>query len=174
MFYAFDVSVRRGEDLMKLPLSKRREILVSTVKPHDHVGISEVSNQTAKEMLAFVKSHGLEGIIAKRTDSVYEPGRRSGLWVKRRINLSQEFVIGRPCAQPSRSRFHRHRLLSGQAIALCGAGTRRLRATDEASGVREDQANGDNEVSVRESTRKRCRAMGTGLTAEKMKECERR
>ena len=45
-------------------------------------------------MLAFVKSHGLEGIIAKRSDSVYEPGRRSGLWVKRRINSSQEFVIG--------------------------------------------------------------------------------
>lgn len=40
-----------------------------------------------------MKSHGLEGIIAKRTDSVYEPGRRSGLWVKRRNNLSQSFVI---------------------------------------------------------------------------------
>jgi DNA ligase D-like protein (predicted ligase) len=94
MFYAFDVMVRRGEDLMKLPLSKRREILVSSVTPQDHVGISEVSNQTAKEMLAFVKSHGLEGIIAKRADSVYERGRRSGLWIKHRINLSQEFVIG--------------------------------------------------------------------------------
>jgi bifunctional non-homologous end joining protein LigD len=45
-------------------------------------------------MLALVKGHGLEGVIAKRTDSVYEPGRRSGLWVKRRVNLSQEFVIG--------------------------------------------------------------------------------
>jgi ATP-dependent DNA ligase len=45
-------------------------------------------------MLAFVKSHGLEGIIAKRSDSVYESGRRSGLWLKRRINLSQEFAIG--------------------------------------------------------------------------------
>jgi ATP-dependent DNA ligase len=56
--------------------------------------MSEVSNQTAKEMLAFVKSHGLEGIVAKRADSVYEPGRRSGLWIKHRINLSQEFVIG--------------------------------------------------------------------------------
>jgi DNA ligase D-like protein (predicted ligase) len=94
MFYAFDVLVRLGEDLKKQTLSNRREILASTVKPHDHVGISQVSNQTATEMLAFVKSHGLEGIIAKRTDSMYEPGRRSGLWVKRRVNLSQEFVIG--------------------------------------------------------------------------------
>jgi ATP-dependent DNA ligase len=94
MFYAFDALVRRGEDLMKQTLSKRREILAATVKPHDHLGVSQVSNQTAKEMLDFVKGHGLEGIIAKRADSVYEPGRRSGLWVKRRVNLSQEFVIG--------------------------------------------------------------------------------
>jgi bifunctional non-homologous end joining protein LigD len=94
MFYAFDVLVRRGEDLMKQALSKRREILASTIVPHDYVGISQVSNQTASEMVSFVKHHGLEGIIAKRADSVYEPGRRSGLWVKRRINLSQEFVIG--------------------------------------------------------------------------------
>jgi ATP-dependent DNA ligase len=94
MFYAFDVMVRRGEDLTKQTLSKRREILAMTVKPQDHVGVSQASNQTAKEILAFVKGHGLEGIIAKRTDSAYEPGYRSGLWVKRRINLSQEFVIG--------------------------------------------------------------------------------
>jgi ATP-dependent DNA ligase len=94
MFYAFDVLVRKGEQLMGTPLSKRREILASTVKHHDHVGISQVSRQTATEMLAFVKSHGLEGIIAKRIDSVYEPGRRSGLWVKHNINLSQKFVIG--------------------------------------------------------------------------------
>jgi bifunctional non-homologous end joining protein LigD len=94
ILYAFDVLVRRGENFTRQTLLKRREILQSTVKPHAHVGISQVSNQTVKEMLAFVKSHGLEGIIAKRADSVYEPGRRSGLWVKRRINLSQNFVIG--------------------------------------------------------------------------------
>jgi ATP-dependent DNA ligase len=88
MLYAFDVLVRKGEELIGVPLSKRREILASTVKSHDHVGISQVSSQTATEMLAFVKGHGLEGIIAKRTDSVYEPGRRSGLWVKHRINRS--------------------------------------------------------------------------------------
>jgi ATP-dependent DNA ligase len=41
MFYAFDALVRRGEDLTKRPLSMRREILASTVKPHDHVGISQ-------------------------------------------------------------------------------------------------------------------------------------
>ena len=45
-------------------------------------------------MLKFVKQHGLEGVIAKRVDSVYEPGKRSGLWSKYRINQGQEFVVG--------------------------------------------------------------------------------
>jgi DNA ligase D-like protein (predicted ligase) len=94
IFYAFDVLVRRSEDLIRAPLSKRREILSTTIKTNDHIGLSQVSHQSAKDMLVFVKAHGLEGIIAKRSESVYEPGRRSGLWVKRRINLSQEFVIG--------------------------------------------------------------------------------
>jgi ATP-dependent DNA ligase len=94
MFYAFDLLVRKSEDLTSMPLTQRREILSSTIKTNDHIGISQVSQQSAKDMLAFVKAHGLEGLIAKRSDSIYEQGRRSGLWVKRRINLGQEFVIG--------------------------------------------------------------------------------
>jgi len=45
-------------------------------------------------MLQFVKKHRLEGVVGKRSDSVYQPGKRSGLWVKYRVNLGQEFVIG--------------------------------------------------------------------------------
>jgi hypothetical protein len=44
--------------------------------------------------VAFVREHGLEGIVAKRADSVYQPGKRSGLWTKHRISLGQEFVVG--------------------------------------------------------------------------------
>jgi ATP-dependent DNA ligase len=45
-------------------------------------------------MLKFVRSHGLEGIVAKRTDSTYQPGLRTGLWSKHRVNLGQQFIIG--------------------------------------------------------------------------------
>jgi ATP-dependent DNA ligase len=41
-----------------------------------------------------VKAQGLEGVIAKRRDSLYEPGRRSGAWVKMRVNKSRELVVG--------------------------------------------------------------------------------
>ncbi len=45
-------------------------------------------------MVAAAKQQGLEGVIAKRKDSLYQPGRRTGTWVKYRINRGQEFVIG--------------------------------------------------------------------------------
>lgn len=64
------------------------------MQPGDHVGLSQVSDRTAEQMLSFVRSHGLEGIIAKRADSIYQPGKRTGLWTKTRINLGQDFVIG--------------------------------------------------------------------------------
>jgi bifunctional non-homologous end joining protein LigD len=41
-----------------------------------------------------VRTQGLEGLVAKRRDSVYEPGLRSGAWMKMRVNRGQEFVIG--------------------------------------------------------------------------------
>jgi ATP-dependent DNA ligase len=45
-------------------------------------------------MLKFIKDHGLEGAVAKRTNSVHQPGQRTGLWSKYRVNLGQEFVDG--------------------------------------------------------------------------------
>jgi bifunctional non-homologous end joining protein LigD len=41
-----------------------------------------------------VKTQGLEGLVAKRCDSRYEPGQRSGAWAKMRVNQAQELVIG--------------------------------------------------------------------------------
>jgi ATP-dependent DNA ligase len=94
-YYAFDILVHKNKDLTQLPLSKRREILHSVVKKKsDHIDLSAVSDKNASEMMAFVKKQGLEGIVAKRADSVYQPGLRTGHWAKHRINLAQEFVIG--------------------------------------------------------------------------------
>ena len=44
------------------------------------MALSQVSDRSAAEMLKFIKSHGLEGAVAKRSDSVYQPGQRTGLW----------------------------------------------------------------------------------------------
>jgi ATP-dependent DNA ligase len=55
---------------------------------------SESFQVPADQMVAAVRSQGLEGIVAKRRTSSYESGRRSGAWVKMRIGGGQEFVIG--------------------------------------------------------------------------------
>jgi ATP-dependent DNA ligase len=60
----------------------------------EQIRFSKTLEATASELVAAVKKQGLEGVIAKRRDSLYEPGRRSGAWVKMRINKGQELVIG--------------------------------------------------------------------------------
>jgi bifunctional non-homologous end joining protein LigD len=55
---------------------------------------SETFDAPAAELMAAVRSNGLEGVVAKRRDSLYKPGDRSGAWVKMRANRGQEFVIG--------------------------------------------------------------------------------
>ena len=94
VYYVFDILVHEGRRLTGLPLLERRDILRSVVEPGEHVALSQVSDRPAAEMLRFVKSHGLEGAVAKRSDSVYQPGQRTGLWSKYRVDLRQEFVVG--------------------------------------------------------------------------------
>jgi DNA ligase D-like protein (predicted ligase) len=93
-YCAFDLLVLRGKSLLKVPLETRRAMLADVLAPNDHVVLSVVDHRPSRHILKFVQEHGLEGVIAKRIDSVYEPGKRTGLWQKHRINQGQEFVVG--------------------------------------------------------------------------------
>jgi ATP-dependent DNA ligase len=64
VYYAFDILIHKDRDLMAL--SERRPILRSVLEPNVRVALSQVFDRSAAEMLKFVKSHGLEGVIAKR------------------------------------------------------------------------------------------------------------
>jgi DNA ligase D-like protein (predicted ligase) len=92
-YYAFDLLVLKGKSLLDQPLKARRKLLADVLRPNDHVALSVVDLH-AQHILKFVKQHELEGVVAKRADSIYEPGLRSGLWQKHRMNQGQEFVIG--------------------------------------------------------------------------------
>jgi DNA ligase D-like protein (predicted ligase) len=93
VYFVFDILMHEGRSLLDLPLTERRRIMREVVKPNDCIQIVEVST-SAEDIIRFVKEHQLEGVIAKRADSKYLPGKRTGWWVKTRFNLTQEFVIG--------------------------------------------------------------------------------
>jgi len=94
-FYAFDMPMWKGEDLRTHPLDKRRALLRTKAMPKmPTIRFSESFPANGEKMISAVRSQGLEGIVAKRRDSLYEPGRRNGAWVKMRIGGGQEFVIG--------------------------------------------------------------------------------
>ena len=79
-YYVFDLLVWKGKNLLGSPLHERRDILARIIPRNDHIALSVVDTRSASVILKFVKQHGLEGVIAKRADSKYEPGKRSGLW----------------------------------------------------------------------------------------------
>lgn len=93
-YFVFDVIVLKGRDLTSVPLSERRKLLALLPLSNPRIQVSEALSVSAASMLAAVKQQGLEGVVAKRLDSIYEPGKRSGAWVKHRVNAGQEFVIG--------------------------------------------------------------------------------
>ncbi len=94
-FFAFDLLMWKGENLRKQPLEKRRTLLrVRAMSKMPAARFSESFQVPADQMISAVRSQGLEGVVAKRRNSSYEPGRRSGAWVKMRIGGGQEFVIG--------------------------------------------------------------------------------
>src|SRR5206468_10547471 len=58
------------------------------------ISLSDTIDADPAELVRVVKEFGFEGIVAKRKDSYYESGKRSGAWVKYKVYKSQEFVIG--------------------------------------------------------------------------------
>jgi DNA ligase D-like protein (predicted ligase) len=92
-FYVFDLLCFEEQDITGMPLLERRSLLRS-MPLKDPIRLLEYFETSAGEMLDVVRQHGLEGVVAKRIDSPYEPGRRSGAWVKHRIAQQQDFIIG--------------------------------------------------------------------------------
>ncbi|HEX8547799.1 MAG TPA: DNA ligase D [Cytophagaceae bacterium] len=94
VYYIFDVIWIEGLDLMMTPLSLRRKVL-EQIKPESNaIRLSMSTETSAKDFFAVAEKMGLEGIIAKKLDSLYLPDIRSKDWLKIKSQKFQEVVIG--------------------------------------------------------------------------------
>jgi DNA ligase D-like protein (predicted ligase) len=96
VYYVFDVMVLDGVDVMREPLDARRQMLEARLLPAltEPVRYAAPLDAELPLLVQSVKAHGFEGLVAKRRRSLYEPGLRTGAWMKMRVNRARPFVIG--------------------------------------------------------------------------------
>ncbi len=93
-YYVFDLPWYAGKDLSGLPLTDRKAILKSIIPEGGIIKFSEGFSESGTRFFDAAKKTGLEGIIAKKADSLYHSGDRSSEWLKIKANQRQEVVIG--------------------------------------------------------------------------------
>lgn len=94
VYYVFDLLWYQGRDLKGLPLTDRRAVLSQILPKSDRIMLSQDFHTSGIEFLEAARNMDLEGIMAKRMDSVYQTKNRTKDWLKIKANKRQEVVIG--------------------------------------------------------------------------------
>ncbi len=94
VYYVFDILWYKAQDLKDLPLLERKAILKEVLPTSSNILVSEHFETSGIQFLQEAKKLGLEGIMAKRKDSVYHIHNRSKDWLKIKAKKRQEVVIG--------------------------------------------------------------------------------
>jgi bifunctional non-homologous end joining protein LigD len=92
-YVVFDLLHLDGHDLTALPLSDRRRLLEQLLEPGPSWRLSPLHDD-GEALVAAADQRGLEGVVAKRLDSTYDPGRRTRTWLKVKTRRRQEMVVG--------------------------------------------------------------------------------
>ena len=93
-FIAFDLLHLDGTSLVRKKYSDRRRLLELLTTGLDSVLVPPLLTGSAADAIAESRERGWEGVIAKRTDSIYQPGKRAHTWIKYKNWRTQEVVIG--------------------------------------------------------------------------------
>jgi len=104
LYYAFDLLYLDGYDLRKIPLEERKKKLATLIIAGDALRYSDHYENQGKALFEIAREKGLEGILAKKRDSIYQE-RRSTEWLKIKIRHRIECVIG-GYTEPEGSRAH--------------------------------------------------------------------
>ena len=103
-YFIFDILWLDGYDLTSIPLVERKRILKEVLPADDEVvKYSDHVVKSGKEFFEAAVAQGLEGIIAKKANSIYQVNKRTDSWVKIKVNLRQEVIIA-GFTQPRNSR----------------------------------------------------------------------
>jgi bifunctional non-homologous end joining protein LigD len=92
-YIVFDILEKDGKTIMNLPLLERKKILQDSVKEGEHVVLSDFVEEQGEAYYEAALKKGLEGVIAKRKASSYQPGLRTGDWMKMKQLQSCDCVI---------------------------------------------------------------------------------
>jgi DNA ligase D-like protein (predicted ligase)/DNA ligase D-like protein (predicted 3'-phosphoesterase) len=82
VYVVFDILEKDGKPLLDLPLTERKKILKTAVQEGEHVLIQDFVEEKGENYYRVVLEKGLEGVMAKKKDSPYKSGMRSGNWLK--------------------------------------------------------------------------------------------
>jgi bifunctional non-homologous end joining protein LigD len=93
-FMVFDILARGGESTTGLGYTERRSLLESTVHSGGRIQVPPAFDGDLAPAMASSLSLGLEGVVAKRRDGTYSPGRRSRAWLKIKHHRTQEVIVG--------------------------------------------------------------------------------
>lgn len=93
VFMAFDLIYLDGVDLTGDALTERRRLLEEAVVVSEHLQLSPVVQGSGRALFDAAREQSLEGIVAKRSDSTYQPGKRARSWLKVKVIFDADVVI---------------------------------------------------------------------------------
>ncbi|HEX5024944.1 MAG TPA: non-homologous end-joining DNA ligase [Agriterribacter sp.] len=113
LYYVFDILSYKNKSVKDRPLIQRKALLQKVLPVTHHIRYSEHVEKEGKKLFRLVKARKMEGIMAKKKDSLYKPGYRTKDWLKIKFHRSQEaIIIG--FTKPKGSRKHFGALLLAQ------------------------------------------------------------
>jgi bifunctional non-homologous end joining protein LigD len=172
-FYVFDLLVLEGRDVTKEPLETRRRLLEERVLPElsEPIRYSPVLKASLKDLIESVKEQGFEGLVAKRRDSKYESGLRSGAWQKMRVNQGQELVIAGYTPSPKNFDALVIGYYEGNKLMFAARTRNGFTPASRAGLFKKIKPLKTTECPFANLPEKKSGRWGAGLTAAKMEEC---
>jgi len=93
-YVVFDILYSKGENVMAMPLSERKLILKETLQENDSITLADYFPEKGEDYFKAALKLGIEGVMAKRLASTYQPGVRSPDWIKIKKRYDFDLVVG--------------------------------------------------------------------------------